>query len=118
VSRPRGGGARPGRGWRLRRSGLAGWRRRRRVQAVADGRGSVGDTLAELARVALAIPAAALDWPGQCGYYACRSKRAGLLLSVLIDLDPSDRRAVHRAAEALWDALEHCPVSYDRQTGP
>jgi hypothetical protein len=100
------------------RARLAAWRRHYRRQAVVDGHGGIGDTLADMIRVALAIPPAAPDWPSQCSYYACRSKRAGLLLSVIIDLDPSDRRAVYRAADALWDALEHAPVAYDRQAGP
>jgi hypothetical protein len=90
------------------------WRRGRGRQAVIEGHGGIGDTLAEMVRVALAIPPAAPDWLSQCSYYACRGKRAGLLLSVLTDLDPADRKAVQRAAEALWDALEHCPVAYDR----
>ncbi len=92
------------------------WRhqRGRSRQAVSEGRGGIGDTLAEMVRVALAIPAAAPDWLSQCSYYACRSKRAGLLLSVLTDIDPADHTAVQRAADALWDALEHCPVAYDR----
>jgi hypothetical protein len=93
---------------------LPAWRQKRRRQAIADGRAGIGDCLADMARVALAIPAAAPDWLSQCSYYACRSKRAGLLLSVLTDLDAADRRAVNRAAEALWDALEHCPVTYAR----
>ena len=93
---------------------LARWRRGRGRQAVIEGRGGIGDTLAEMVRVALAIPAAAPDWLSQCSYYACRSKRAGLLLSVLTGIDPADRTAVQRAAGALWDALEHCPVAYDR----
>ena len=90
------------------------WRRDRGRQAVIEGRGGIGDTLAEMVRVALAIPAAAPDWLSQCSYYACRSKRAALLLSVLTDIDPADRKAVQRAADTLWDALEHCPVAYDR----
>ena len=93
---------------------LAPWRRSRGRQAVIEGRGGVGDTLAEMVRVALAIPAAAPDWLSQCSYYACRSKRSGLLLSLITDLDTADRGAVQRAAEALWDAIEHCPVTYDR----
>jgi hypothetical protein len=93
--------------------GLAVWWGRRR-QAVADSGASVGDTLADMVRVALAIPAAAPGWLSQCSYYACRSKRSGLLLSVITDLDTADREAVQRAAEALWNALEHCPVTYDR----
>jgi hypothetical protein len=93
------------------------WRGRGR-EAVIEGHGGMGDTLAEMVRVALAIPAAAPDWLSQCSYYACRSKRAGLLLSVLTDIDPTDRKAVQRAADALWDALEHCPVVYDRAVEP
>lgn len=91
------------------------WRRERSRgrQAVAEGRGGIGDTLAEMVQVALAIPAAAPDRLSQCSYYACRSKRA-LPLSVLTDIDPADCRAVQRAADTLWDALEHCPVAYDR----
>lgn len=93
---------------------LVRWRSGRGRQAVLEGRGGIGDTLAEMIRVTLAIPAAAPDWLSQCGYYACRSKRASLLLSVLTDVDPADRKAVRRAADALWDALEHSPVTYDR----
>ena len=65
-------------------------------------------------RVALAIPAARPDWLAQFGYHACSATRAGLLLSVIVDLDTADTRAVQRAADALWDALEHCPVTHDR----
>lgn len=93
---------------------LVRWRNGRGRRAVIEGRGSIGDTLAEMIRVALAIPAAAPDWLSQCSYYACRSKRAGLLLSVLTDVDPADRKAVQHAADALWDALEQCPVAYER----
>jgi hypothetical protein len=44
------------------------WRpdRGRGHQAVAEGRGGIGGTLAEMVRVALAIPAAAPDWLSQC----------------------------------------------------
>lgn len=94
--------------------GLAAWRRR---QAAIEGRASIGDTLTEMVRVALAIPEAAPHWLSQCSYYACRSRRADLLLSMLSDIDPDDRKAVQRAAEALWDALEHSPVTYDRAIG-
>lgn len=93
---------------------LVRWRRGRDGQAVIEGRGSIGDILAEMIRVALAIPEAAPDWLSQCSYYACRSKRADLLLSALVDIDSADRNAVQQAADALWDALEHCPVAYDR----
>lgn len=94
--------------------GLVRWRSGRARQAVVESRGSIGDTLAEMIRVTLAIPAAAPDWLSQCSYYACRSKRAGLLLSVLTDVNPTDRKAVQQAADALWDALEQCPVAYTR----
>jgi hypothetical protein len=105
------------RNWeRGRREGLAAWRRRRRCRAAADGRAKPRRHARRHDQSG--VPPAQPGWFNECRYCQCRSQRAGLLPSVIADLDPADDRTVRRAADALWDALEHCPVTCDCAVEP